>query len=160
MTSSSCVKFAYTLTLKPSHYHKSLGEQAKLMCDEISRLFPKSICCLTSVMEVTMQGNIHVHGIMRFRSLKYLHTNNYTLQNIKRTSKIIGFCMVKDLTSEQEWLKYILKDIDVTKHLLLTNCYHPCQRDDFNLVHCMTDIATIDELCPDDFRQGALQKAQ
>lgn len=121
--------YAITITLRPSTYKYTIEEQATMLSKEIERLqtevlrFSVSFC-----FELTEKSNIHAHGFLRLnRPNKYSWKRQ--IDDLFRTSTIIGFICKKELTSDEVWFEYCRK---AAKQMHIELGYH-IGKDELNI---------------------------
>lgn len=124
------IKYAFTITLKPSMYKYTSEEQYdKTYMLTFKHL--KSRCLrLTMVAEHTKAFNLHYHGIITLTVNKHQNIVKKFVDSF-RNHPFIGFVNVKPMENEQGWIDYIKKDLVCTKSALGRP---PLISDDFHFV--------------------------
>lgn len=111
------VTYAFTVTLHPKLYTKSIQEQYDSTYLELA----KRLKCLPAkvelIAEITpMNKNIHYHGMIQFLAKSKDHILDFI--DLFRQSKIFGYKNIKQIEDQPGWQEYIFKDILHTVTLL------------------------------------------
>lgn len=110
------VKYAFTLTLQPKLYKYKPEEQYDLTYMHVTTLLKALISTVDVIAELTVNCNLHYHGVIQFKSFKKSQNLELLFRNTFRADKYIGFVNIRQLTDEEGWLEYITKDISHTRN--------------------------------------------
>lgn len=135
---ASSVKYAYTITLRSQLYKLNPEDQYDKTYLHIASLLKGLICTVDLVAELTRSCNIHYHGIIQFNNINSKQNLQLMFRNIFRSDKYVGFVDIKQITDEEGWLNYIIKDIPSTRNSinrppLILNEFNDIPYDEFEL---------------------------
>lgn len=115
-----------TITLKPALYSLSASEQFKRTSSILFQLF--SIYEVSCVAEVTKTHNVHYHCLINIDNI--FHKDGL-IQKLKK-HKEFGRFSFEQVRYEETYMKYMVKDIVITKVLLERD---PVVVDFYGIVH-------------------------
>lgn len=124
--------YAFTLTVNPKLYIRTLVHQLNCTARSLIGLFPHSK--ISEVIELTENFNAHYHGIIQFHygDIKEKSPESYWYNKL-RGHPTLGHSKIKVMTDEEGWKKYITKDIPRTEKELNKTYYTPIVIDEHNL---------------------------
>lgn len=110
------VMYAFTVTLKPVMFRRSIEEQYDSTYLELSTRLKSLPCKLTMICELTSNYNIHYHGIIVFITKSRSHEKDF--KDLFRKSQIFGFTNIKQVDDFNGWVDYIKKDVTVSVKII------------------------------------------
>lgn len=114
-----------TITLKPKLFKFQSITQYEITVNEVKKILSNSSACLMST-ELTIQGCIHYHAIVRFRN----DYNRVFVINQLKKCRLLGFIHIKPdpintLEKMHRSYNYLMKDIALTMKVLHNSNYKP-----------------------------------
>lgn len=118
--------FFITITIKPRLYKYQSITQYEMTYNMIHNVIETFSMCFAMSVELTSQGNIHYHAIMRFRD-KF---NRISFINKVRKMREAGYMKITEnaIIYEESLSRsciYLIKDYDTTSRILHTSNYKP-----------------------------------
>lgn len=117
------MKYEITLTIKPQYYQHTSLFQFDMCFPKLIEILSGYKCSL--IAELTIEHNIHYHGIVELESIQ----DKNKLLNKFRPFKQIGRKRVCPVQWEETWISYIKKDIENTKLIIP----FPVVKDDYRI---------------------------
>lgn len=106
------VKYAFTITLQSKMFKYTPQEQYDHTYLELCKRLKALGTTLTVIAELTLNANIHYHGVIQFHVKSKSHLVDF--KNCFRTSKIFGYSVLKQIEDEAGWSEYVLKNVRET----------------------------------------------
>lgn len=128
------VKYSFTVTLQNKMYVYKPEEQYDFTYLELIKRLKALGATFTIIAELTLNGNLHYHGIITFHQRSKSHSLDF--KNVFRTSKIFGYSNIKQIEDYEGWVEYIIKELHNTKDIL---CRPPIVYDDNKIVMSSLD---------------------
>lgn len=113
-----------TITLKPKMYKFNSITQFELTRLVIQDILESSCIKYMSIAELTVQGNVHYHVVVKSQDKM---TVCHVINRLKRERKFghMHFSQIKCKASHERACNYLLKDLQQTKKVLHTQNFKP-----------------------------------
>jgi len=114
---SDTFKYSFTVTLKPNLFKLIAEEQYDKTYLPLYKHLAAMSHKFTLIAELTKNANVHYHGMIQFPMNKKVIFRKKFIDSFRK-SKEFGFVNITQITDEEGWRKYIIKDINETREAI------------------------------------------